>query len=81
MIIVTYVSVEPYHLGRYLDERNWRFNERECDDGERFRSVLASVSSKRLNYKEPTGMSRQERSSEHRRDKVEASGAGDDGAL
>jgi hypothetical protein len=40
----TYVSVEPYHLGRYLDEQSWRFSERESDDGDRFRIVLASVS-------------------------------------
>ena len=51
----TYVSVEPYHLGRYLDEQSWRFNERESHDGERFRTVLASVSGKRLTYRELTG--------------------------
>jgi hypothetical protein len=33
----TYVSVEPFHLGRYLDEQAWRFNEREHNDGTRFR--------------------------------------------
>src|SRR5208282_5955463 len=28
----TYVSVEPFHLFRYLDEQAFRFNEREDDD-------------------------------------------------
>jgi len=51
----TYVSVEPYHLGRYLDEQAFRFNEREGNDSDRFRSVLGSVSGKRLTYKELTG--------------------------
>lgn len=51
----TYVSVEPFHLGRYLDEQGWRFNERESNDGERFRTVLASVSGKRLTYRELIG--------------------------
>lgn len=51
----TYVNVEPYHLGRYLDEQSWRINERERNDGDRFRAVLASVSGKRLTYKELAG--------------------------
>lgn len=51
----TYVSVEPFHLGRYLDEQTFRFNEREGKDGDRFRTVLASVSGKRLTYRELTG--------------------------
>lgn len=51
----TYVSVEPCHLGRCLDEKSWRFNERESDHGGRFRTVLASVTGKRLTYMELTG--------------------------
>ena len=51
----TYVSVEPFHLGRYLDEQSFRFNERELKDGGRFRTVLASVAGKRLTYKELIG--------------------------
>jgi transposase-like protein len=50
----TYVSVEPFHLGRYLDEQSFRFNEREDDDAGRFQKVLSSVSGKRLTYKELT---------------------------
>ncbi len=37
----TYVSVEPFHLFRYLDEQAFRFNERKNDDGDRGRFVLA----------------------------------------
>jgi len=51
----TYVSVEPFHLGRYLDEQSFRFNEREDNDAGRFKSVLSSVSGKRLTYSELTG--------------------------
>src|SRR6266404_844214 len=32
----TYVSVEPFHLHRYLDEQAFRFNERKATDAERF---------------------------------------------
>lgn len=51
----TYVSVEPFHLGRYLDEQAFRFNEREDNDVGRFKTVLSSVSGRRLTYKELTG--------------------------
>jgi len=47
----TYVSVEPFHLGRYLDEQSFRFNEREDNDAGRFKTVLSSVAGKRLTYK------------------------------
>ena len=30
----TYVSVEPFHLFRYLDEQAFRFNNRKMTDGE-----------------------------------------------
>ena len=32
----TYVSVEPFHLFRYLDEQAYRFNNRKMNDAERF---------------------------------------------
>ncbi|QIN81689.1 IS1595 family transposase [Rubrobacter tropicus] len=51
----TYVSVEPYHLFRYLDEQAFRFNEREGVDGERFQKALGSVAGRRLTYDELTG--------------------------
>lgn len=56
----TYVSVEPFHLFRYLDEQAFRFNNRgskeaPIKDGERFDSVLSHVLGKRLTYNEVTG--------------------------
>lgn len=33
----TYVSVEPFHLFRYLDEQSFRFNNRKGNDSDRFR--------------------------------------------
>ena len=38
----TYVSVEPFHLFRYLDEQAYRFNHRKQTDAERFAGVLGS---------------------------------------
>ncbi len=51
----TYVSVEPFHLFRYLDEQAFRFNAREDDDYGRFRDVLSSIFGKRLTYTQLTG--------------------------
>ena len=53
----TYVSVEPYHLFRYLDEQAFRFNEREYEDGDRFQKALGTVGGRRLTYDELTGRS------------------------
>jgi len=46
----TYVSVEPFHLFRYLDEESFRYNERKQTDGERFQQVLGQVTGKRLTW-------------------------------
>ncbi len=52
----TYVSVEPYHLFRYLDEQAFRFNNRsDMGDGDRFRLAMSKVVGKRLTYRELTG--------------------------
>ncbi len=51
----TYVSVEPFHLFRYLDEQSFRFNERGGNDGDRFSLVASSVANKRLTYNQLTG--------------------------
>lgn len=51
MIRGTYVSVEPFHLFRYLDEEARRFNERKLTDSERFQGVISAVAGKRLTYK------------------------------
>lgn len=50
----TYVSVDPVHLSRYLDEQAFRFNERKDDDYGRFMKVLNSVVGRRLTYRELT---------------------------
>jgi transposase-like protein len=51
----TYISIEPFHLFRYLDEQAFRFNNREMSDGQRFARVAGSVFGKRLTYSELTG--------------------------
>jgi transposase-like protein len=57
----TYISVEPFHLFRYVDERAFRFNNREHEDGskipdyERFKKELSQVVGKRIMYKELIG--------------------------
>ena len=51
----TYVSVEPYHLFRCLDEQAFRFNERDGEDRDRFAKTLGAVAGKRLPYSRLTG--------------------------
>jgi transposase-like protein len=51
----TYVSVEPFHLFRYLDEQAFRYNERKTSDGMRFVEAAGAAFGKRLTYKELTG--------------------------
>ena len=51
----TYVSVEPFHLFRYLDEQAFRYNERKGDDADRFVESLSAAFGRRLTYKELTG--------------------------
>lgn len=46
----TYVSVEPFHLFRYLDEQTFRFNSRKMSDSDRFVAVASSIVGKRLTY-------------------------------
>jgi len=46
----TYISVEPFHLFRYLDEEMFRFNNRAYTEDDRFLMVLGSVDGKRLMY-------------------------------
>jgi len=48
----TYVSVEPVHLGRYVSEQVFRFNERTDNDAGRFAKVVSSVVGKRLTYQD-----------------------------
>ena len=52
----TYVSVEPFHLARYLDEQAFRFNNRrDMNDGDRLDLAVRQIVGKRLTYKELTG--------------------------
>lgn len=51
----TYVSVEPFHLFRYLDEQVYRYNNRELTDLQRFLGALRGVFGKRLMYTQLTG--------------------------
>ena len=51
----TYVSVEPFHLFRYLDEQSFRFNSRKMTDGMRFLRAAAGIIGKRLTYTALTG--------------------------
>jgi transposase-like protein len=52
----TYVSVEAFHLFRYLDEQAFRFNTRkDMDDSERFVAVMRQIVGRRLTYKALTG--------------------------
>ena len=48
----TYVSVEPFHLFRYVDEQAFRYNNREDKtDFDRFKIALSQIVGKRLTYK------------------------------
>jgi transposase-like protein len=51
----TYVSVDPAHLFRYLDERVFTYNLRNLTDYERFAAVLRCVAGRRLTYAEVIG--------------------------
>lgn len=51
----TYVSIEPFHLFRYLDEQSFRFNNRVMNDAERFALALKGIINKRLTYTALTG--------------------------
>src|SRR5271154_6761917 len=52
----TYVSVEPFHLHRYLDEQMFRFNNRkELDDAGRFDMAVRQIVGKRITFAQLTG--------------------------
>ncbi len=46
----TYVSVEAFHLFRYLDEQCFRFNTRKASDAFRFLQAATGIIGKRLTY-------------------------------
>jgi transposase-like protein len=52
----TYVSVEPFHLFRYLDEQSFRYNYRkEMSDFDRFKLAASQIVGKRLMWNDLTG--------------------------
>jgi transposase-like protein len=51
----TYISCEPYHLFRYVDEQAFRFNNRDMNDELRFRWAMRHIVGRRLTYAELTG--------------------------
>jgi transposase-like protein len=51
----TYVSVEPFHLFRYLDEQAFRYNNRKMEDGDRFDIAVRHIVGKRLTWDRLTG--------------------------
>jgi len=52
----TYVSVEPFHLFRYVDEQAFRFNNRKgLDDFNRFKLAMSRIVGKRLTWNQLTG--------------------------
>jgi transposase-like protein len=56
----TYVSVEPFHLFRYLDEQAYRYDNRATkdnplNDSDRFDLAVRQIVGKRLTYSELTG--------------------------
>jgi transposase-like protein len=51
----TYVSVEPFHLFRYLDEQTFRYNNRkDLDDSGRFDRVVSQIVGKRITFAQLT---------------------------
>ena len=60
----TYISVEPFHLFRYIDEQAFRYNNRATkdnplDEADRFVLAVSQISGKRLTYAELTGKVRE----------------------
>ena len=52
----TYVSVEPFHLHRYIDEQAFRYNNRkDMNDADRFELAVSQIVGRRLTYTELPG--------------------------
>jgi transposase-like protein len=56
----TYISVEPFHLFRYLDEQSFRFNyrgskENPLSDSDRFSIAASQLAGKRITFAQLTG--------------------------
>jgi transposase-like protein len=51
----TYISTEPFHLFRYIDEQAFRFNSRKMTDAERFDIAVKGIVGKRLTFEQLIG--------------------------
>jgi hypothetical protein len=57
----TYVSVEPFHQFRYLDEQAYRYNNRKDEESEpvsdfqSFKSACSQIVGKRVTWNQLTG--------------------------
>jgi transposase-like protein len=51
----THVSIEPFHLFRYLDEEAFRFNNRTDKDGGRFLKAVDGMAGRRVTYRQLIG--------------------------
>jgi hypothetical protein len=51
----TYLTVEPFHLFRYLDEQAFRYNNRRGNDSQRFDLAVRQIMGKRLTWNQLTG--------------------------
>lgn len=66
----TYISVEPYHLFRYVDEQAFRYNNRlqengdKLPDSERFSRLCSQIVGRRLTYQQLTGKEAQRQDEE-----------------
>ncbi len=66
----TYVTVEPFHLFRYVDEQAFRYNHRKNPDGspmtesDRFNNLCSQIVGRRLTYKGLTGKEAQRQEQE-----------------
>ena len=52
----TYISVQPDHLSRYVDEQIYRYNNRKVDDVDRFLGTLHNAKGRRLTYRALIGV-------------------------
>lgn len=77
----TYVSVEPFHLFRYLDEQAFRYNNRKGEDGEplndadRFDLAVRRIVGKRLTSDWLTGKRSHSQRRRRETETAETSGA------
>ena len=52
----TFISVEPFHLFRYINEQAFRYNHsKDMNDQARFEFAMKDIFGKRLTYAELTG--------------------------